>query len=279
MHPGRGEVSGIAAFASVTDLPGPPDAAFIGVNRNATIEVVEALSHLGAGGAVCFASGFLEAQAEVGDGAALQGALLAAAGGMPLIGPSCYGLLNLLDGAALWPDIHGASRVTRGVALVTPSSNIALNLTMQRRGLPIAYVATAGNQAQIDAAELGQAMIEDDRVTALGVHSEGVADLRTFEALAASARRLGNPIVALKVGVSEQAQSATISHTASLAGSDAGAEALFDRLGIGRGRVAAGARRNAEASACHRRAALEPDRLGLLFRRRGRADGRRGAAP
>jgi acetyl-CoA synthetase len=42
------------------------------------------------------------------------------------------------------------------------------------------------------------------------------------------------PLVALKVGKSDQAQQAAVSHTASLAGSDAGAKALLTRLGIGR---------------------------------------------
>jgi acyl-CoA synthetase (NDP forming) len=50
--------------------------------------------------------------------------------------------------------------------------------------------------------------------------------------MADTARALGKRIVALKVGASEQAQTATVSHTASLAGSDAGARALFARLGI-----------------------------------------------
>ncbi|MEO0830558.1 MAG: acetate--CoA ligase family protein, partial [Pseudomonadota bacterium] len=55
-----------------------------------------------------------------------------------------------------------------------------------------------------------------------------------FEDLAETARNLGKQIVALKVGASEQAQAASFSHTASLAGSEAGANALFDRLGIAR---------------------------------------------
>jgi len=232
VHPKRGEVGGVATFASVADLPGVPDATFIGVNRTATIDIVRALSEMGAGGAVCFASGFREAQAETGDGDALQGRLLQAAGTMPIIGPNCYGLINYLDGALLWPDQHGGVRVDRGVALITQSSNIAINVSMQARGLPLAYVATAGNQAQTGLAELGQALLEDSRVTALGLHIEGVGDLRAFEALASKARVLGKPIVALKAGKSEQARAATVSHTASLAGSDAGATALLRRLGI-----------------------------------------------
>lgn len=234
VHPKRSEVAGERAYSSVENLPGAPDASFIGVNRHATVEIVGALARRGAGGAVCFASGFLEASEELSDGGAVQDALLEAASGMPILGPNCYGFINGLDGAALWPDQHGMLPVDRGVAIITQSSNIALNLTMQRRGLPIAYLLTAGNQAQVDIAALGMAALADERVTALGLHIEGIGDLRRFETLCEAARLAGKPIVALKIGLSEQARAATVSHTASLAGSSAGSDALFDRLGIRR---------------------------------------------
>ncbi|WP_136439419.1 acetate--CoA ligase family protein [Pacificoceanicola onchidii] len=233
VHPKRESVAGVPAFASIDALPEAPDATFIGVNREATLEVVQALVDRGAGGAVCFASGFLEAQAEMGDGADMQDALLRAAGEMPILGPNCYGFINYLDGAALWPDQHGGSRAERGVAIVTQSSNIALNLTMQRRALPLAYVVTVGNQAQQGLWDVAAALLRDDRVTAIALHVEGVGDLRRLEAFAAEAHACGKPVIALKVGRSEQAQVATVSHTASLAGGAAGAEALFARLGIG----------------------------------------------
>ncbi|MCP3971302.1 MAG: acetate--CoA ligase family protein [Rhodobacteraceae bacterium] len=233
VHPLKPEIGGLAAVPHIEDLPRAPDAAFIGVNREITITAVRLLAMRGAGGAVCFASGFREAVAETGDGDDMQAALLDAAGEMPILGPNCYGFINGLDGAALWPDQHGMTRVERGVALVTQSSNIALNLTMQRRGLPLAYLVTAGNQAQTDLAGIGSALLQDPRVTALGLHIEGVGDLRRFEAMAATARHLGKPIVVLKAGASDQARVATVSHTASLAGSEAGSRALFWRLGIG----------------------------------------------
>lgn len=233
VHPSRKTVADLPAFACVDALPDAPDAAFVGVNRIATVEVIRALSQRGAGGAICFASGFQEAVEELPDGADVQEALLDAAGNMPILGPNCYGLVNALDGVALWPDHHGMTRVESGVAIVTQSSNIAINLTMQKRGLPIAYIVTAGNQAQTDLSQIGMALLEDPRVTALGLHIEGIQDVRLLEALAARARALGKPIVALKVGASDQAQAATVSHTASLAGSDAGARALLLRLGIG----------------------------------------------
>lgn len=52
--------------------------------------------------------------------------------------------------------------------------------------------------------------------------------------MALRARTLKKPVVALKVGRSHQSQAAVVSHTASLTGSEAGADALFRRLGIAR---------------------------------------------
>ncbi|MEQ9692923.1 acetate--CoA ligase family protein [Shimia sp. SDUM112013] len=234
VHPKADEIGGLAVYRRIEDLPSAPDACFVGVNRFVTIEAVRLLSERGAGGAVCFASGFREAAAEDNEGADLQQQLLNAAGDMPILGPNCYGFVNYLDGALLWPDQHGGTRCDRGVAIVTQSSNIAINMTMQKRGVPVAYVVTAGNQAQSGTAHIGEALLDDPRVTALGLHIEGFGDLRAFEALATKARDLGKPIVALKVGRSEQAQAATVSHTASLAGGDAGAGALLSRLGISR---------------------------------------------
>jgi acyl-CoA synthetase (NDP forming) len=237
VHPSKETVEGVKAYRSVSELPGAPDAAFVGVNRHLTLDVVRQLSERDAGGAVCFAAGFLETGEYDAEGERLQQDLLDAAGAMPIIGPNCYGVINYADGALLWPDQHGGARLaekTRGVAIITQSSNIAINMTMQKRGLPVAYVMTAGNQAQTGLSEMALGLVEDGRVSAVGLHIEGFDSVTGFERLAARARELGKPIVAMKVGRSEQARAATISHTGSLAGSDAASGAFLRRLGIAR---------------------------------------------
>ncbi|MEM7288754.1 MAG: acetate--CoA ligase family protein [Pseudomonadota bacterium] len=232
VHPSREMMCGIACFASIADLPSAPDASFVGVNRELTIDVVEALSEMGAGGAVCFASGFLESDTEQTGGADLQAKLVEAAGKMPILGPNCYGILNYLDNIKLWPDQHGGRPCKAGVALIGQSSNILINMTMQKRALPIAYTIAVGNQASVSLSDVARATLADDRVTALGLYVEGFGDLRAFEEMAAHARELGKPIVAIKAGKSENSRSATLSHTASLAGSAAASSALLQRLGI-----------------------------------------------
>ena len=167
VHPTGKDIAGLRALKQLQDWDGPIDCAFVGVNRHATIEVIQQLNDLNAGGAVCFASGFAEAAGEESEAISLQSQLVKAAGNMPLLGPNCYGFVNALDKVAVWPDQHGMAHVERGVAILTQSSNIAINLTMQKRGVPIAYAVTCGNQAQTSQASIARHLLNDNRVTAI----------------------------------------------------------------------------------------------------------------
>ena len=227
VHPTKASIGGLGAYPTLADLPGVPDATFIGVNRHATVSVVAELAALGAGGAVCFASGWTEAGKPE-----LQSALTRAAGDMPILGPNCYGVINYLDGALLWPDQHGGVRVDRGVALLSQSSNIVINMTMQARGLPVAYVACLGNAAVVGLAELAGALLDDPRVTAIGMYIEGIDDAAGFAALAQAARAVGKGVVVIKSGKTELSRTAAASHTASLAGGGAASSAFLRQVGV-----------------------------------------------
>ena len=227
VHPKRDAIHGIPCFRNLADLPSAPDAAFLGINRHAVVEVTADLAAMGCGGAVCFASGF----AETGDDD-LQQQLVTAAGDMPLLGPNCYGVLNYLDGAMLWPDQHGGRAVDRGVAIISQSSNIAINISMQARGLPIAYMACVGNQAQTSLADMARSLLADPRVTAAGLYVEGIIDAGDFAAMAADAAAAGKSIVAIKAGKTEAARDAASSHTAALAGDGATSSAFLARCGV-----------------------------------------------
>jgi acyl-CoA synthetase (NDP forming) len=231
VHPGRTEILGRKVYPSTRALPAAPDAAYIAVNRHATIDIVRDLAAMGAGGAVCFATGFTEAGE---DGAALQAQLLEASGDMSMIGPNCYGMLNYIEGAMLWPDQQGGRRVEEGVAIITMSSNVGFNLTMQRRGLPIAYMVSLGNRLKFDIDDAIRTFASQDRVTAIGLYLESVGDPARFERAVADASALGKPIVAIKTGRSEISKKIVVSHTSSLAGSDELIDALFERTGVGR---------------------------------------------
>ncbi len=237
VHPTRATVEGIACYPDVAALPQAPDASFVAVPREATVAIVGQLAARGAGGVICYASGFAEVG---GTGVALQQQLIQNAGDMALLGPNCYGMLNYLDGVALWPDQHGGQRVGRGVALITQSGNIGLNLTMQRRALPLAYLITVGNKAGNRMESLVDALLADPRVSVIGMHIEGLDDVAAFSRVALKALRQGVPLVALKAGSSALGAQTAMSHTSSLAGPDALYDALFARCGVARVRDPAG---------------------------------------
>jgi len=229
VHPSKTDVRGRQAYPSIDALPEAPDATFIGVNRKATLDVVRALAARGAGGATCFAAGWAEVEAE---GEALQAALLDAAGEMPIFGPNCYGLINYCTGATLWPDVHGGSRVERGAALICQSSSIAINLTMQRRALPLSCVLTVGNGAQVGLGDMIEAMAADPRVSTIGLYIEGFGDPDRFVEAVSFAHERGVGVVALKAGQSQGGQQLALTHTASLAGGSAVASAFLARNGV-----------------------------------------------
>jgi acetyl-CoA synthetase len=231
VNPKREQMGGLPCFANIAALPEAPDAVFMAAPAPATIALAGELA--GAGGAICYAADFAESS---GEGRERQEALLVAAGGVPLIGPNCYGMLNLFDRVALWPDQHGCLPIDsgRGIAIVSQSGNLALNFTMQTRGLPIGYVVSVGNCADVTTADLIEALIQDERVSAIGLHLEGLGSVARFSEACLAARAAGVPLVALKTGASAKGAALTLSHTSSLAGADALIDALFARYGVAR---------------------------------------------
>ena len=237
VHPSRETLAGMKCFKSVADLPHAPDVAFVAVNRHATIDVISQLSKAGAGGAVCYASGFAESREHSVvnngvDGLALQQQLVAAANQMPILGPNCYGYINALDGIALWPDQHGCTPLNSGVAIISQSGNVGLNITLQQRNLNLAYLVTVGNQAITGVEDCLEVFINDKRVTAIGLFIEAIVDPIRFSKLALKADERNLRIVALQTGRSDAGAMIAASHTASLAGRRSAYEAFFARCGV-----------------------------------------------
>ncbi len=227
VNPARERMAGRPVFAGLDDLPAVPDAAFVAVDRYRTVRAVRELAEMGCGGAVLYASGFAEAGPE---GAALQRELTSGHG-MPLIGPNCYGIINAVTGAALWPDVHGCRRVRRGPVLLSQSGNLALNLTMNRRGVDFSYVVSLGNQSSVTIEECLEHFAASPEVTSVGVHLESVADPPRLARALLACREARTPVVVLKTGRSAAAAAITASHTAALAGPVAAFDAFCDRFG------------------------------------------------
>lgn len=206
----RADLGGYPCLRSVEALPGVPDAVFLAVPKAATLPLVKELRELGAGGVVCFAAGYAEQGRE---GRQHQDALVAQAGDMALLGPNCYGLINSADGVALWPYLHGCSRVERGVALISQSGMLATSLTMNARSVAFSHVISIGNQAMLGAEDFIEALEHDPCVSAFALYIEGLRDAGRFERVARRLAGRGRPIVALLAGRSRPAARIIARHT------------------------------------------------------------------
>ncbi|MCB1472918.1 MAG: acetate--CoA ligase family protein [Rhodobiaceae bacterium] len=229
VNPHRDAIGGHGCFRSVQDLPEAPDAVFLAIPPAAAVETVRDLAAMGAGGIVCYTAGFREAGA---GGEELERQLIAATGEMALIGPNCYGVINYLDNAALWPFAHGGSSPGWGAAIITQSGMLSSDITMAQRSLPLTHMISGGNQSVLGIEDFIDHLADHRCVRAIGIHIEGLHDVHAFEAACLKALDRGVPVVALKTGSSRIGASLTVSHTGSLSGSDDLYNALFERCGV-----------------------------------------------
>jgi acyl-CoA synthetase (NDP forming) len=232
VHPTRASTPERPFYRSVADLPGVPDAAFIAVPNHEAPGVAGELAARGAGGFVCFSSGFGELGTEIGR--RLNGELLEQAGDLPFFGPNCYGFVNFFDRAAMLPDQIVGESLERGVAMICQSGTISLSLSFNERSVPIGYLFSVGNQSRLAVEDLIEVLCDDPRVTAFGLYLEGIKDAQRFADAADKARRAGKPIAVIKTGRTAAAARTAHSHTGALAGADSVFDAFCRQAGLAR---------------------------------------------
>lgn len=228
VNPTRPEIGGIACVPNLASLPEVPDVAYVAIPNTGAVDLIRELSEIGVGGVICHTAGF----AEMHGGEKHQRALVEAAGPMPVIGPNCPGIANFLDRSAFMMDHFGNHGGDFGVALISSGGSYLLDVGYADRSLPVAYSVGLGNQAVVSAADVMNAILDDDRVLAVNLYLEGIPDPVALAAAGLKAARKGVPVVVLKGGRTTAGGRAAQSHTASLAGDDVVWSALFRRLGF-----------------------------------------------
>lgn len=227
VHPKRDEIAGYPCLRSIADLPEAPDCVFLAVNADLTIAALRELSAMGAGGVVCYASGFSETGDQVRNAAFIE-----AAGEMAVVGPNCYGLVNYVTGGSIWPSPYPKLSTGRGAAVISQSGNVTGHIVSNSRSVPYSYLISAGNQAVLGFEDYIDFLIDDENVTCLGLFMEGIRDVSGFARACLRARAKKMPVIVCRSGRSELGAVMAASHTSSLAGQNEYYEALFDRLGV-----------------------------------------------
>lgn len=235
VNPKTAEVQGLTAYASVSAIPGSPEMALLAVPAAATPAALRECAAKGVRGVVVLSSGFAEAGEE---GARLQAELvkIARAHSMRLLGPNCLGSISVPNATIISFSIvlEEYMPASGSVGIVSQSGNIG-SYAMQniaQRGLGVSRFIATGNEADVDVADGIAALANDPQTCVILCCMETCRDSARLIAALETARAQGKPVIALKIGATEQGQAAAASHTGALAGSDAVIDAVFRRYGV-----------------------------------------------
>ncbi len=180
------------------------DLALLSVPPPDAVDAVRRLAGRGVRGVVVLAAGY----AETGpDGLARQRELVRAAhaGGMRVVGPASFGLLTTTPGAQLHASL--AERPPRagvvGMFCQSAPAAVTLTRTLERRGLGVSALVSAGHRADVSGNDLMQYWQDDPRTAVVCLYLESIGNPRKFSRIA---RRLAGvkPVVVVVAGQSGQ---------------------------------------------------------------------------
>ncbi len=211
VHPKEERVLGRKAYASVEELPYPPDLAVLVVPTRLVPEMLEAFGKLGTSHAVIITAGFKETGET---GLMLERSIvdIAQTYGIRFLGPNCLGIVN----SHLPLNITVAPLMdTRGKLSLASQSGTYVAQTvnfLHKNGIVLNKAISVGNEANIDITDCIEYLGNDESTRAIGLYIEGIRDAGRFLEVARRVSRT-KPIIAQYVGGTEAGARSGSSHT------------------------------------------------------------------
>jgi acyl-CoA synthetase (NDP forming) len=231
VNPKYEELLGQPCYPSLDALPERPDIALVALNPLRAGMVTQAAADAGipvvmipGGGVVEGGAAAAAMQAEVAD--------IARRHGMALVGPNCMGVIDLTARAATYIGDVSPYLPRGGVAGIAQSGSVTDAFVQSGSRIGFSRIISCGSEVVLDVCDYLAYCLEDPETTSVILFLEGFRRPERFLALADRALELGKPIMAVKVGRSEQARAAAIAHSGSLAGEDRATDAAFEAAGV-----------------------------------------------
>lgn len=219
INPRLKTVQGLKCYPSLGDLPEAPDVAVFAVNPERTVDGFEEFCDLGGKGAIIFTDGF----AEIGR-KDLEERLLESSNkhDVVYIGPNCMGAIDNFSGlSTVFIPEHRTSSITEpnGIGIISQSGGVGLELLemLEADNLDVGKWVSCGNASSVGVPEILAHMGGDPRIKIIAIYLEGLADGLKLMEIGKRVTK-NKPVIIIKGGVGGGA-AATLSHTASLAGS------------------------------------------------------------
>src|SRR5262245_2067469 len=226
--------NGETCYPSLADLPEAPDHVVVIVPGAAAIDAIAAAGKAKARSATVFTGGF-------GEGGDAQGRELAARlrraiddAGLAVSGPNCLGNLAAPHRFMTIPDDRIAELELGPVAIVGQSGGIvmALQRALHARGVKTSYAITSGNEIGLYTSDYIRYLADDPHVRVIVCFIESIRNAAEFRRACEHARNAGKPVVAIKIGGSEESRRAALAHTGSRAGSAPWFNAVAETVGV-----------------------------------------------
>ncbi len=240
INPSYQEIDGLPCYPSINAVSNV-DLALIAIPAPGVAAAVEECARAGVKNTLIISSGFAE---EGGAASDMQADLLAVTRrtGIRACGPNCEGYFNALGRIATTfsPTVETKSDDTlalvsdKRVGVIAQSGGIGFALYNRGKAAQIgfSYVISTGNEADLTMADFLDYMVEDPGTHAVMLFCEAVRNGPALVKALDKARRLGKPIIAIKIGRSDAGSRASASHTASPSGSHTAYHAIFERYGV-----------------------------------------------
>ncbi len=230
INPKFDQVSGLRAYPSIAEVPGPVDLVTSLIPAEATPQLVRDCVTKRVKAVQLFTAGFAETGEE--EGRRLQDELVSIArgGGVRVIGPNCVGIYCPASGICYASDFP---KETGRVGFITQSggySYLAIRMAAAR-GVRFSKSVSFGNASDVDEVELLEYLSGDPETDVIGAYIEGTKDGQALlRVLAEAAAR--KPVIIIKRGRTEAGVRGAQSHTGVLAGDFRVWDAAFRQAGV-----------------------------------------------
>lgn len=235
VNPRQDEIFGERAYASIGDVPGPVDHAIILLKTDAVLQSVEECCAAGVECVTIVSNGFAEQGSR---GLALQQELMSLArrAGVRILGPNSLGLVNVHNGATISAnEVLSLPELARGGSALISQSGSLLGSVLSRgeaSGLGFSKLVSVGNEADIGTEELIELLVDDPQTEAILLILETIRLPERFERAALRAFAAGKPLVAFRLGRSEQGGQLGVSHTGAMVGDSSAIDQFLRDCGV-----------------------------------------------
>lgn len=231
VNPRYEELHGQPCYPNLDALPERPDIALVALNPLRAGGVTRDAAAAGVPAVIIPGGGVVEGGAAA---AAMQDevASIAREGGLALVGPNCMGVIDFTSNTSAYIGDVSPYLPSGGVAGIAQSGSVTDAFIQSGARVGFSRIISCGSEVVLDVCDYLAFCLDDPETHSVILFVEGFKRPERFLALADRALALGKPIMAVKVGRSDQAQAAAIAHSGSLAGEARVTDAALDAAGV-----------------------------------------------